>query len=176
MVFLLKFNDNPEKIGISDPRYILNLDAIIDDEQEAFTDNLLKFKEIRQFIFHTFDCYSLMTSNLGYQAVSQEDLMVLQGEILEIRFKVSEIIWLLEKYFKLYSEDKVAGKSKFHLYLKRSGDESDEDKKVTNMQYIMRFLKKTKKIIRTRDDAEFKFKVASKNFKEILDQEREAKF
>ena len=117
-----------------------------------------------------------MTSNLGYQPVSHEDLMVLQGEILEIRFKVSEIIWLLEKYIKLYTDDKVAGKSKFHIYLKKSGEESDDEKKVTNMQYIMRFLKKTKKIIRTREDPEFKFKVASKNVREILDQEREAKF
>lgn len=32
VVFLLKFKDHPEKIGISDPRYILNLDSVINDE------------------------------------------------------------------------------------------------------------------------------------------------
>lgn len=61
------------------------------------------------------------------------------------------------------------------MYVKRTVEESDEEKKESQMQYIRRFLKKTKKIIRTRDDPEFRFKVASKSGKEIIDQQQEAK-
>jgi hypothetical protein len=38
------------------------------------------------------------------------------------------------------------------------------------MQYIGRFLKKTKKIIRGRDDPEFKFKIAAKKNKELFNE------
>ena len=61
-VLLISFKDYPEKIGISDPRYILNLDSLVSDEQHIFEDNLLKYKEIRQFFFHSFDSYQLLTS------------------------------------------------------------------------------------------------------------------
>ena len=62
MVLLLKFKDTPEKIGINDPRYILNLDAVVNNECDVFDDNMLKFKEVRQFFFHASDSHALMTS------------------------------------------------------------------------------------------------------------------
>lgn len=45
--FLLKFRDTPEKIGISDPRYLQQVEDLVRDECEAFDDNLLKYKFIR---------------------------------------------------------------------------------------------------------------------------------
>jgi hypothetical protein len=49
MEFLIKFKDDPDKIGILDPRYLQNVEDLITDEVLAFSDNLLKFKFVRQF-------------------------------------------------------------------------------------------------------------------------------
>eukprot|EP00347_Sterkiella_histriomuscorum_P001116 403373264 len=88
-VLLIKFKDFPEQIGISDPRYILNLDSIVQDEQQVFEDNILKYKEIRQFYNHSFDSYQLMTTQLGYKQISEEELMVMQAQRKPKRLRCS---------------------------------------------------------------------------------------
>ncbi|CDW79925.1 UNKNOWN [Stylonychia lemnae] len=161
-ILLIKFKDFPEKIGIQDPRYILNLDSLVSDECEVWEDNLLKFKEVRQFFFHAFDSYQLMTSQLGYGSVRDEEMMIMQGQIIEIRFKISEFIWLIEKYTILFMEDK-ATQNEINSQYKKDRPDSREKRKETQMQYIRKILKKTKKIIRSKNDPEFEFKISIKN-------------
>lgn len=88
----MKFKDDPEIIGIKDPRYILNLDAIVENEHDVFEDNLLKFKEVRLFYLHSSDSYHMLSSQImGYSKLSFEDFMVFQTQAVECRFKISEI-------------------------------------------------------------------------------------
>lgn len=100
--FLLKFRDDPTRIGISDPRYLQNVEDIVRDECKAFEDNLLKFKFIRSFFNQSFDAYYLMTSQLDYQSLTKEQFLIVQGQIIEVRFKISEIVYLLDKYYQLF--------------------------------------------------------------------------
>ena len=56
---------------------------------------------------HAFDSYQLMTSQLGYQQLNDEDVMILQSQASECRCKISEVVWLLSKYMKIYNEKKI---------------------------------------------------------------------
>ena len=70
LCLLLKFKEEPARLGLTDLRYLLVADRIHFSEVEAFIDNVLKFKDVRQFFLQTMDAYQMMVFQLKYDGLT----------------------------------------------------------------------------------------------------------